>query len=284
MRKFGISRIVRVVLAAAGAVALTATVNGQAPGGASGTGAVQGIPPGIRRGELPPGSVFQMLHGGSEIGVSIRDVVREDVAKMKLPAEAGAVIRDVRRGGPADTAGMHPGDVIVEFDGEKVRGTAQLTRLVRETPAGRHIKATVIRDGSRVDLDVVPAETEGLRMPFNADEVRQSIERALPLPRGVLGVTTQELTPELAAYFGTKGGVLVARVVKDSPAEKAGMKTGDVITEVAGKAIRDSRDLVREVQGQQGQTTVKVVRGKKELTLKVTPEPRSPERPQVRGI
>lgn len=61
------------------------------------------------------------------------------------------------------------------------------------------------------------------------------------------------------------------------------MKAGDVITEVAGKAIRDSRDLVREVQGQQGQTTVKVVRGKKELTLKVTPEPRSPERQRARG-
>ena len=117
--------------------------------------------------------------------------------------------------------------------------------------------------------------------------MRQSIERALPLPlrRGVLGITTQEMTPELASYFGAKDGVLVTSVVKDSPAEKAGMKVGDVIVEVAGKAIGDSRDLVREVQAaQQGAIALMVVRDKKELTLKVTPESRTPKRQHVRGI
>jgi serine protease Do len=269
MRKFGILGFVVVALAAACAsVMLTPAVYGQSPA--------------IRRGEMPPGSIFPAPRG-SEIGVSIRDVVREDLAAMKLPAETGAVIEDVRSGGPADTAGLRKGDVAVEFDGEKVRSAAQLTRLVRETPTGRRVKATVLRAGRRTEVELVPAEPEGMRLPFNTDDVRQSLERLLPghTGRGTLGIATQELTPELASYFGTRNGVLVTGVLPDSPAEKGGIKVGDVINEVEGNSISNSRELIREVQDHQGEITLKVVRDKKELTLKVTPQARTTERRPV---
>jgi len=269
MRKFGILGFVVVALAAVCAIVmLTPAVNGQTPA--------------IRRGEMPPGSIFPAPRG-AEIGVSIRDVVREDLATMKLPAETGAVIEDVRSGGPADTAGLRKGDVAVEFDGEKVRSAAQLTRLVRETPAGRRVNATVLRDGRRTEVELVPAEPEGVRLPFNADDVRQSLERFLPgqTGRGTLGIATQEMTPELASYFGTKNGVLVTSVLPDSPAEKGGIKVGDVISEVAGNSISNSRELSRAVQDHQGEIALKVVRDKKELTLKVTPQARTPERRPV---
>lgn len=269
MRKFGILGFVVVALAAACVIEMF-------------TPAVYGQSPAIRRGEMPPGSIFPAPRG-SEIGVSIRDVVRGDLAAMKLSAETGAVIEDVRSGGPADTAGLRKGDVAVEFDGEKVRSAAQLTRLVRETPVGRRVKATVLRDGRRIEVELVPAEPEGMRLPFNTDDVRQSLEQLLPghTGRGTLGIATQELTAELASYFGTKNGVLVTSVLPDSPAEKGGIKVGDVINEVAGNSISNSRELIREVQDHQGEITLKVVRDKKELTLKVTPQARTPQRRPV---
>src|SRR4029450_13838284 len=83
--------------------------------------------------------------GGSEIGLSVRDVESVDVTSAKLPAPAGAVVEDVHTGSPAEKAGFKSGDVIVTFDGEKVRSARHLTRLVQETPEGREVTAVVGR-------------------------------------------------------------------------------------------------------------------------------------------
>jgi serine protease Do len=104
----------------------------------------------------PAQRAFEFATGGSWIGASVRDVTDEDVSKLKLPAATGAVVDDVSRDSPAATAGIKAGDVIVEFDGEKVRGTRHLTRLVQETPSGRKVQTSVMRDGQRVPLSVQP--------------------------------------------------------------------------------------------------------------------------------
>jgi S1-C subfamily serine protease len=96
-------------------------------------------------------------------------------------------------------------------------------------------------------------------------------------PRGRLGVQLNELTPELAAYFGAKdGGVLVARVTPDSPAAKAGLKAGDVITSVDGDRVRDTDDLVDELRDKEGEITIGIVRDKGESTVKATLEEARP--------
>jgi hypothetical protein len=87
-------------------------------------------------------AIVQVLAGtGSWIGVSVRDVVADDVSKMKLPGPEGVVVEEVTRESPAETAGLKAGDVIVEFDGDRVRSTRQFTRLVQETPSGRKVQA-----------------------------------------------------------------------------------------------------------------------------------------------
>ncbi len=103
--------------------------------------------------------------GGSEIGVSIRDV--EPGAGAKPGESAGVVIDDVTANGPAARAGIMKNDVIVEFDGERVRSARQLARLVEETPAGRKVPAAVTRDGQRVTLTVEPSASNGFS--FNLD-------------------------------------------------------------------------------------------------------------------
>ena len=102
------------------------------------------------------------LGGGPRLGVEIRDLGKEDLAKFKLATPNGVVVEQVTSASAAEKAGVKAGDVVVQFDGENVRSAAQFTRLVRETVAGRAVKMGVVRDGKRVDLDVAPAEAESV--------------------------------------------------------------------------------------------------------------------------
>jgi len=92
--------------------------------------------------------------------------------------------------------------------------------------------------------------------------------------RGRLGVNVQELTPELAAYFGVKDGLLVNSVQADTPAAKAGIKAGDVIGTVNGKSVASASELVKELADKEGEVIIGVTRDKKALSLKASLEPR----------
>ena len=229
---------------------------------------------------------------GSSIGVRIRDLESEDVASAKLQQPGGVLIEDVEEESPAEKAGLKNGDVVVEFDGERVRSARHFARLVQETPDGRTVKATIVRDGSRQTLDVTPSAGERfgdrdfmLHMP----DIEREVERGLgALPRnfsfdfdwdaspmiaggrGRLGVRLQPLTEQLAEYFGAKDGVLVSSVDADSPAAKAGLKAGDVITSVNGRAVESARDVTQEFrEAEEGKDVeIGVVRDRKSLTLK----------------
>ncbi len=112
---------------------------------------------------------LDMLAGhGSEIGVSVRDV-EADGAKG---GSAGVLIADVTPASPAEKAGIRKGDVVVEFDGERVRSVRQFMRLVQETPAGRHVSASLTRDGQRTTVTVEPREGSAIRLLGDLEGVR----------------------------------------------------------------------------------------------------------------
>jgi len=253
----------------------------------------------------PEGRRFEMLLGdrGSRIGVSIRDLADADLKAGK----SGVVIDEVVADGPAASAGMKPGDIVTSFDGERVRSARQLARLVEETPAGRSVKAEVLRDSKPVALNVIPTVDEraaALMRKFEGprDADRQAFKWVMPevpdIARefenenfdvriwarpGRLGVSVQSLTPELAEYFGVKDGVLVTAVTKDSAASKAGMKAGDVITSVDGKPVDDAGELRRQLRSDEDQSTevmLGVTRDRKPLSLKVPLEGRA--KPEVK--
>ena len=240
---------------------------------------------------------------GSAIGVSVRDLDTSDRA-----GQSGVVVADVNEESPAAKAGIREGDVIVEFDGERVRSARHFARLVQETADGRTVKTVVLREGSRQTLDVTPERGSGR---YSADvmlpDISAKIERSLRdvprnfafdfdwdewtphvsvWPRGRLGVQLSPLTDQLAEYFGAKDGVLVSAVESESVAAKAGLKAGDVITSVNGRAVEEPRDVTQELRGADGKSVeLQVLRDKKSLTLKVdVPEPprpmsRRPSRP-----
>src|SRR6185436_4062742 len=91
--------------------------------------------------------------GGGRIGVSVRDLDDEDAKTGKT---GGILVEEVSEGGPAEKAGLKKGDVVAEYDGEKVRSVRQFTRLVQETAPGRKVAIAVLRNGQRTPLTVEP--------------------------------------------------------------------------------------------------------------------------------
>jgi serine protease Do len=259
-----------------------------------------------RRPDPAPQGAVPRLGGmaGSVIGIRLADVTPDDVKSLKLSRAEGAMVESVSPNSPASTAGIRAKDVIVEFDGEHVRGARHLTRLVTETPAGREVSLMVMRDGRKTELHVKPeadnrfgAQFGGMIDPEQmrslgeeAGRVAREMSRNVPdmigmANRGRLGVSVQELSPELAAYFGVKSGVLVAGVEKNSAAEKAGLKAGDVITSVDGHGVATPAELIRALPIGDGSHDVNldVMREKKELKLKATVEPASQRTRNRRG-
>jgi serine protease Do len=229
-----------------------------------------------------------MLSGrGSALGVTVRDV---------RPAEAGGdrttgvLIDEVRPGSPADKAGLARGDIVVEFDGERVRSARQFSRLVQETAPGRAVKAVMLRDGARRDIEITPAGDADRRADLmihgDIGDYMRDLGRDLgrlgdrlppfnfnfemPLASRRLGVSVEELTSQLAGYFGAKDGVLVTSVADGSAASRAGLKAGDVITSINGQSVRSREDLLRGVREapDSDEVTIAIVRDKKDSTVK----------------
>jgi len=239
---------------------------------------------------------------GSRIGVTARELEPAELERLKV---AGRVfVETVTPDGPAAKAGLRADDVVVEFDDERVRSLRQFTRLVRETPPSRAVRAAVLRDGKRQELTVTPVAGGQVDLSIDSDRLREQIEdfstrirpfdHRLEFPdlasRARLGVTVQELTPELAEYFGASDGVLVSSVMADSPASRSGIRAGDVITSVDGRSVTSAGDLARDVRtsSSDGEVTLGIVRDKKPGTISAkieTPADRRarPQR-QVRPI
>jgi serine protease Do len=244
----------------------------------------------------------RMFGGGSQIGVSIRDFSDDELKAGK--AGNGVVVEDVETDGPAQKAGFKAGDIVTDYDGERVRSTRQFTRLVQETADGRAVSATVLRDGQRVPLTVQPrqggsfkfwngSEDNAFRlapkvMPpaiFKEDLLPPKFDVFVAGAAGQLGLSVEELTPQLGEYFGAREGVLVKTVRDNSNASRAGVKAGDVITSVNGGLVSSAVDLRRRAQRLEDgdEFTLAIVRDKKPMTLKGKVEAQAP-RSQAKTI
>jgi serine protease Do len=224
--------------------------------------------------------------GGAQVGVSVRDLSEADAQTAKLGAPAGAWVQNVQPDSPAAKAGIQTDDVVVTFDGERVRSAAHFARLVDETPAGRTVEAVVRRAGQQVTLSVTPVASGRVRAltidPERTRRLDEMVARIRPeafrfegptiafAGPARLGVTVQELTDQLADYFGAGDGVLVTTVGDDSPARTAGLRAGDVITRVDGEAVTNAAELRRRLTGAEGTANLTIVRDRKEQTITVT--------------
>jgi len=231
-------------------------------------------------------AVRAMPARGTYLGVGVADVDANRVGALKLKEARGAEVTMVSQDGPAAKAGIHVGDVILEYNGQRVEGTAELQRLVRETPAGHQAKIALWRSGASVTITATieendhPLALHNDSWPFGPDFPNMPPMPAIDIPRMVttyensaLGVDCQMLSPnsQFADFLGVKDGLLVMSVNRNSAAEKAGIKAGDVIVKAGDAHIANHRELSGALRANRGKTTpLTVMRNKHETVLTVT--------------
>jgi S1-C subfamily serine protease len=252
----------------------------------------------------PAPQIFRIGTGGAYLGIEMEDVTAENMAKYKLQAETGVIIRSVEKGSPAGAARLQENDVIVEYAGIPVFSAAQLSNLVQDTPVNRTINLGIVRDGKKMTLSVKAGERDqfsgrlerlapnilGRDFQFGGNTFRYAVPREsgrrlddLLSPKPQLGVEGIALTDQMAAFLGTAGkkGVLVVSVTSGSPAA-AVLKAGDVILAVDGKPVGETTELGRIISGKTAgsKAELRIVRDKKEISVTVE----FPKSPAQRGI
>jgi serine protease Do len=228
------------------------------------------------------------LPNSSFLGVDLGELTRDDATRLKLRDERGALITRVVSETSAAKAGLQKDDVIAKWNGEAIESAAELSRHIRETPAGRTVRLGVIRNGSETEITVTLGNrtdyiSQMRARPARARVERQRPERARPDREMRLnmnqtyrmGVSLQSMSPQLAQYFGlsNRNGALVVFVHPDSPAARAGIKAGDVVLSVAGEMVEypyKLQEVLREKPA--GPVEVKVMRDKQERTFTVQVE------------
>ena len=239
-------------------------------------------------GLAPQMNVF-VAGSGSFLGVGVAEITADRAKALKLKEERGVEVTRVEEDSPAAKAGFKVGDVVLEYNGQRVEGTEQFTRMVRETPDGRQVRLLVSRDGATQTLTATIGARKGsalLGQPFDQEKLRADMDklrlqmRSIPdIPRpnmswqsGMLGVEAESLDSQLAEFFGVKEGVLVRSVSKDSAAEKAGLKAGDVIMKIDDTKVTTPREITSAIRALRSKNTfpVTVVRNHKEMTVSVT--------------
>lgn len=256
-------------------------------------------------------NVFSMFFDGDGgyLGIQTQDVTKENFATFGLRYVRGVAIEKVIDGSPAQAAGIQNGDVITRFNGEEVTSVRKLTRLIGEVAPDHQVSLTVLRGGSEREVTatlakrptpkfengafgVPPGSIQFPDVPETPDfqvQIPPMMDRMqrIPMPPGAdsdtfvwragssrrIGVSISPLTKQLADYFGApESGVLISNVRENSPASKAGLRAGDIITEIGGKAIKSDLDIIRAIGEKKGEVTLTIVRDRNRQTVRVTPE------------
>jgi serine protease Do len=222
--------------------------------------------------------------GGTYLGVNLAEIDTGRAKELKLKEDYGVEITRVEENSPAEKAGIKAGDVVLEYNGQRVEGMEQFGRMVRETPPGREVKLTISRNGANQTLAAVLGSRRS-RFSVNLPSGFEIPEFHMPdIPQiytatrsAMLGVEAETLGSQLAGYFGVKEGVLVRAVLDNTPAQKAGMKAGDVITKLDGMTVTSPSELSSAVRAANSKKTyaIELMRDRKPVTVTVTVEDRS---------
>jgi len=234
-----------------------------------------------------------MGSGGGWLGVGVSEVSVDKMKALKLPEERGALLGKIVPDSPAAKAGLKENDVVLEINGQRIEGTEQFRRIVREIPAGRTANLTVWRDGRSQNIKVTVGKQEAGNMKVFADGPKSFAFKMPTMPampdlsglehlrtfsmispgRPILGIDAENLEGDFGNYFGAPDGegVLVRGVFANSAAAKAGLKVGDVITSLNGERIRDASELREKLMTSHEAKSIQLVvlRNKSAVTLTV---------------
>ncbi|HVP15427.1 MAG TPA: PDZ domain-containing protein [Terriglobales bacterium] len=221
------------------------------------------------------------------LGVYMQALTPELREGMDIQGAGGVLVSGVVSDGPAARAGVQKGDVILRVNSRLVSSPNQLQDVIQSARVGQTVALQIYRDGNQRSLSATlrerPSDVEEMQAPEGTEqeeeatpetpapgEQREIREFTLPdmsmfpgmMTRGRLGVRIESLSPDLGDYFGMRDGhgVLVLEVEDNTPAARAGLKAGDVITRVGDQSVDNAQDLVDALRGKQGNVSLRVVR------------------------
>jgi serine protease Do len=173
------------------------------------------------------------------LGVGIQEVDRNLAESFGLDRPMGALISQVEPGGPAERAGVRIGDVVVELDGKPINESADLPHVVGLVRPGTEVELRLIREGKPKQVTVEVGKLGGDEAPALAGAVSGG---------GRIGLEAEDLSAQQRSRLRINGGVVVREVVPGKAAARAGLRPGDVITQIGNTAVGNLEEFEQIVE------------------------------------
>ena len=208
------------------------------------------------------------------IGVEIQSVPRDEYEGFGLTERMGAVVRSVVPGGPADQAGVRPGDVIIRYNGERIENTEDLQSRVVATRPDTTVPVVVVRADGEVTLQVT---IEELDLDAEGAQGSGSAQAAPENPSEGFGMTLQDLTAEITNRLGLPrgtSGAVVVDVESGGAAEQTGVQPGDVVLSINRVEVSSAGEAIEQLDAiESGRTAFLLIqRGPSQIFLQVMKE------------
>jgi serine protease Do len=184
------------------------------------------------------------------LGTTVQKITPEISESLGLKQGSGALVADVVKGGPAEKAGIKVGDIITEFDRKEIKDSSDLPAVVARVAPGTSVQVKIQREGKQLTL------------PITVGELKDNEVAAAP-QESDFGLTVQPLTPDLAQSLGLDRaeGIVVSSVTSGGAADEAGLRSGDVITQINRRPVKDMADYNREISAtEKGKSVLFLVR------------------------
>lgn len=217
----------------------------------------------------------QQLFGADKpwIGIYMQNVNADLADAFDLSVKSGVVINDVADKSPAEKAGLKPKDVIIAWNGKTLKDSQELTELVGDSKVGDEVKLTVNRGGKDLDISLQVGEKKESVYSFYGDNAKGgNLKKYMEAFKTTgIGISMQSLSGKLGDFFGVPDGegALITDVMDDTPAEKSGLKVGDVIVEVDKEKVASPSDVSSIIRDKEkgDKVTLVVVRDKAKQTV-----------------
>jgi serine protease Do len=172
------------------------------------------------------------------IAVAIGEVTKDVADSLGLPKAQGALVSSVEPNGPADKAGIQPGDIILKFNGHSVDTATDLPRMVGDTKPGTKTTITIWRKGQTRDLPITIAEMQ-------PDKSTRADQKKPPAPKqqatNALGIAVSDIPADQLKSLKIRGGVQVD--VVEGPAARVGLQKGDIIMRVGDTDVTSAKQF-----------------------------------------
>jgi serine protease Do len=201
------------------------------------------------------------------LGATIRSLDERLAHALDVPDTSGALVEDVKPGGPADKAGLKNGDVIRKYNGQTVTDCGQLVALVTNTDPGTVVTLELLRSGKALTLKVTLGER-----PSNLG-IQAGIGQP-PVQGTLRGITVQNLTPDVRQQLGLPSGlqgVVISNLDPRSPAAQSGLQQGDIIESINRQPVRSVADFERLAAQAKGDTLLRINRQGNGISIVISP-------------